>query len=128
MLRLNKAMKINPSLPKLLSIKQAADILHVHPETLRRWDRQGRLKAVRVGTRQNLGDRKYRLNDIERLRNDKAGSNPLKSSEPELTALPEPTQLTERQKKIWQYLTDTNPKAADAYAGAVRSSSGFAKS
>ena len=62
-------MKTISSLPKLLTIQQAADVLHVHPETLRRWDRQGRLKAVRVGTRQNLGDRKYRLDDIERLRN-----------------------------------------------------------
>ena len=113
-------MKTISSLPKLLTIQQAADVLHVHPETLRRWDRQGRLKAVRVGTRQNLGDRKYRLDDIERLRNDKEGNNPLKSGEPKLTALPEPTQLTERQKKIWQYLADTNPKAADTYAGAVR--------
>ena len=47
--------------PKLISLKEAARILNVHPETLRRWDNTGKLKAVRVGTR---NDRKYKPNDI----------------------------------------------------------------
>ena len=46
---------------KLLSIQEAADILGVHPETLRRWDREGRLQAIKVGER---GDRRYRHEDI----------------------------------------------------------------
>ena len=48
-------------LPKLLRIREAAEMLSVHPETLRRWDRQGKLKAVRFG---NRGDRRYRKEDI----------------------------------------------------------------
>jgi excisionase family DNA binding protein len=113
-------MNKNNALPKLLTISQAAEILHVHPETLRRWDRQGRLKSVRIGTRQNWGDRKYRIEDIERLSQEKGVQSTLTSKEPTLTKLPEPIKLSGRQKNIWQYLVDTNPRAADAYAGAIR--------
>ena len=41
---------------KLLKIRQAAEMLGVNPETLRRWDRDGTLKAVRIGKR---GHRMY---------------------------------------------------------------------
>lgn len=54
-------------LPKLLKIKEVAGILRVNPETLRRWDRQGKLKAVRVGSRKGVGDRRYKLGDIEKF-------------------------------------------------------------
>ena len=56
---------MNDTLEELLTLKQAAKILKVHPETLRRWDSVGRLKAVRVGTRKGVGDRRYRKKDIE---------------------------------------------------------------
>lgn len=49
---------------KLIRIREAAEMLGVNPETLRRWDRQGRLKAVKIGKR---GDRRYELARIERL-------------------------------------------------------------
>lgn len=49
---------------RLLKIKEAAEILGVNPETLRRWDRSGRLKAVIVSTR---GDRRFKKEDIDRL-------------------------------------------------------------
>lgn len=52
-------------LDELLSLKQAAKILNVSPQTLRRWDKQGLLKAVRVGKRRGIGDRRYRKKDIE---------------------------------------------------------------
>jgi len=51
-------------LHKLLKIREAAEILNVNPETLRRWDRNGRLKAVRIGKR---GDRRYKKEEIEKL-------------------------------------------------------------
>ena len=41
---------------KLLRIKQAAELLGVAPLTLRRWDESGRLKAIRIGSR---NDRRY---------------------------------------------------------------------
>jgi excisionase family DNA binding protein len=49
---------------KLLRIREAAEVLGVNPETLRRWDRQGRFKAIRIGKR---GDRRYRKDDIEKF-------------------------------------------------------------
>lgn len=65
---------MNEQLEELLSIKQAAKILNVSTQTLRRWDRQGLLKAVRVGNRKGVGDRRYRKKDIETYisRKDKA--------------------------------------------------------
>lgn len=60
----NISMSKDKTLPKLLTIKQASEILNVHVETLRRWDKRGKLKAIRVNER---GDRRYRPEDIEKL-------------------------------------------------------------
>lgn len=49
---------------KLLRIKEAAELLGVNPQTLRRWDNEGRLKAVRIGKRQ---DRRYKSEDIQKI-------------------------------------------------------------
>lgn len=49
---------------KLLTIAEAAEILHVHSNTLRKWDASGYLKAVRFGVRR---DRRYRREDIDKL-------------------------------------------------------------
>jgi len=49
---------------KLLKLKEAAEILSVHPNTLRLWDRKGILVAVRIGEKKI---RRYRLKDIKRL-------------------------------------------------------------
>lgn len=48
----------------VISIGQAAQMLGVHIETMRRWDREGKLKAVRVGDR---GRRRYHAADILNL-------------------------------------------------------------
>lgn len=47
---------------RLLKIRDAAEFLGVNPETLRRWDRAGKLNAVIVS---NRGDRRYKLKDLE---------------------------------------------------------------
>ena len=57
-------MTKDKKLEKLLTIREAAEILNVHTETLRRWDRAGKLKAVRIGIRQGGGDRRYRKEDL----------------------------------------------------------------
>lgn len=49
---------------KLLTLKEASELLNCHPNTLRLWDREGILKAVRFGKR---GDRRYRKSDILKL-------------------------------------------------------------
>lgn len=45
----------------LLTINEAASLIKVNPETLRRWDREGKLVAIKVNER---GDRRYRESDI----------------------------------------------------------------
>lgn len=55
-------LKKNTTLSKLLTIRQAGEILNVHVGTLRRWDNSGKLKAVKVNDR---GDRRYKQEDIE---------------------------------------------------------------
>ncbi len=45
----------------LLTIGQAAKLLNVHPDTLRRWERQGVLTSLRLGSRK---DRRYLHKDI----------------------------------------------------------------
>ena len=37
----------------LLTVGQAADLLHVHPDTLRRWAAKGLLPTYRVGPRRD---------------------------------------------------------------------------
>ena len=49
---------------KLLRIREAAELLGVNPQTLRRWDNEGRLKAVRIGKRQ---DRRYKIEDLQKI-------------------------------------------------------------
>ena len=54
-------------LPELLTIAQVAKILNVSIMTLRRWDKNGKLKAIRVGTRSGIGERRYHREDIIKL-------------------------------------------------------------
>ena len=49
---------------RLLKLAEAAALLGVHPNTLRKWDKNGRLTAVRLGSRR---DRRYRLEDVQKL-------------------------------------------------------------
>jgi len=56
--------KTKNELQKLLTIRQATEVLNVHVETLRRWDRSGKLKAIRVNDR---GDRRYKSEDLEKM-------------------------------------------------------------
>jgi len=46
---------------KLIDINEAASLIKVNPETLRRWDRDGKLIAIKVN---NRGDRRYKEADI----------------------------------------------------------------
>jgi len=57
---IDEKIKID-ALPEILTLKQACDILNCHPNTLRKWDANGVLKAMRFGTRK---DRRYHKTDI----------------------------------------------------------------
>jgi diguanylate cyclase (GGDEF)-like protein/excisionase family DNA binding protein len=47
-----------------LSVTKAARLLGVHPNTIRAWSDQGRLRFYRINAR---GDRRYRLGDLQRF-------------------------------------------------------------
>ncbi len=47
-----------------LGVQHASTLLHVHPNTLRRWSNKGAIRTYRVGPR---GDRRYRREDVEAL-------------------------------------------------------------
>jgi len=49
---------------ELLTLKEAAHILKVHPNTLRVWDKKGLLVAVRIGEKRV---RRYHKSDIEKF-------------------------------------------------------------
>ncbi len=57
-------MPRNKKNPELITLSEACEILHVHPNTLRQWDKKGILKAVRIGVRK---DRRYFFEDINKL-------------------------------------------------------------
>ena len=48
-------------LPDILTLQQVCDVLNCHPNTLRKWDNRGILKAMRFGSRK---DRRYRKSEI----------------------------------------------------------------
>ena len=49
---------------KLLTLQDVSIMLHVHPNTLRRWADEGLLKTYRFGIR---GDRRFKFSDIQEL-------------------------------------------------------------
>lgn len=60
--------KFDPAEPKtwhlLLTIGEASRVLRVSSWTLRKWDRDGILKPIRLGSRK---DRRYRKKDILKI-------------------------------------------------------------
>lgn len=57
-------MKTDEKIPELLTMKETCELLKVHANTLRQWDKKGILKAVRFGTRR---DRRYKKEDVFKL-------------------------------------------------------------
>ena len=53
--------RVNSEVAPLLTVTEAARLLHVHPNTLRNWSDQDVIRTFRINSR---GDRKYRRFDI----------------------------------------------------------------
>jgi excisionase family DNA binding protein len=48
----------------MLTVREAARLLSIHPNTLRRWNNMGRIRAYRITRR---GDRRFRREEIARF-------------------------------------------------------------
>jgi excisionase family DNA binding protein len=46
---------------EMLTIREVARLFHVHPNTLRRWSNNGRIRAYRITPR---GDRRFKREEI----------------------------------------------------------------
>jgi len=95
-----------PQEDKLLSISQASDMFGVHQDTLRNWEKQGKIVPLRVGVRK---DRRYRIKDLEKLI-DKKISKSIK----ELPAEDDQMTLAHLKQFLW--------KSADILRGKIDSS------
>lgn len=45
----------------MLTVREVARLFHIHPNTLRRWSNNGRVKAYRINPR---GDRRFKREEI----------------------------------------------------------------
>lgn len=60
--------KDDKNIPELLTLQEACRMLKVHPNTLRQWDKNGILPAIRIGTKRV---RRYKKEAIVKLLNQK---------------------------------------------------------
>jgi excisionase family DNA binding protein len=60
---------------KMLTVAEVTELIHIHPNTLRRWSEQGLITAYRINSR---GDRRYKKSDIEHFLNE---FNPYKNQD-----------------------------------------------
>jgi excisionase family DNA binding protein len=58
---------------RMLTVSEVADMLHVHPNTIRLWSKIGVLKAYRIGKRR---DYRFNIEDIETFLH-RDGSSPV---------------------------------------------------
>lgn len=59
-----KAMDSDERMDSMLTVNEVSRILHVHPNTLRRWTKNGRIRAYRIAPR---GDRRFKREEITRF-------------------------------------------------------------
>jgi excisionase family DNA binding protein len=57
-------MANNELMDKMLTVKEVARLLNIHPNTLRRWSNKGRIRAYRITSR---GDRRFKRGEIARF-------------------------------------------------------------
>jgi excisionase family DNA binding protein len=61
---IGKDMGNGEHMDEMLTVREVARLLHVHPNTLRRWNRGGRIRAYRITPR---GDRRFKREEVARF-------------------------------------------------------------
>jgi excisionase family DNA binding protein len=61
---MGKDMGNGEHMSDMMTVREVARLLHVHPNTLRRWSNKGRIKAYRITAR---GDRRFKREEIARF-------------------------------------------------------------
>jgi excisionase family DNA binding protein len=61
---MGKDMGNGEHMSDMLTVREVARLLHIHPNTLRRWSNNGRIKAYRITPR---GDRRFKREEIARF-------------------------------------------------------------
>jgi len=55
---------MSSNIERLLTLREVAQIFRVTPYTVKRWDKKGRIKVIRINER---GDRRYLQSEIDRI-------------------------------------------------------------
>jgi excisionase family DNA binding protein len=61
MVNMVKDLVDDEQMGNMLTVQEVARLLHIHPNTLRRWSNRGLIKAYRITPR---GDRRFRREEI----------------------------------------------------------------
>ena len=67
-------MSIDSAHDRMLTVREVSMLLHVHPNTLRRWAGKGLIKSVCITPR---GDRRFISRDIDQFLTQMNNPNPL---------------------------------------------------
>jgi excisionase family DNA binding protein len=54
-------MESDERMSDMLTVREVAQLFHIHPNTLRRWSNKGTIRAYRITPR---GDRRFKREDI----------------------------------------------------------------
>ncbi len=61
---MGKDVENDGHLSDMLTVREVARLLHIHPNTLRRWSNEGKIRAYRITRR---GDRRFKREEVVRF-------------------------------------------------------------